>query len=98
MKTAQAYQDGQNRIIMKIEVPMSILELAYEFVAWEMHEAVDKAKSMSKKDILQEIRNAIRIDGIERSGYAVGDNDLNDELDEVEKIFKERFKKEFPNG
>lgn len=87
--------NGEMMATFQVTVPMSLSDMAEMYTARWMDEAVEKANSQTKAEIIVEIRNDIECSGIQYAGYRVGDNNLHDEKDAVLAIFEKRFAREF---
>ena len=103
MQKATLRVDGQYYTTIAVRFDLSLMEMALQFTAatyykWGNEEVVSKARKLSKAEVVNVITEQLRLDGWERASYIVGDNNLEEELEEVLSIFRKRFAKEFPNG
>ena len=87
------YPDGTpcKALTMTVKFALTIEEMATQFTARHTIESIEKAESMTKKQIISAIKYQLYSDGEERADYVVSDNDLEDKREAVIEIFKQRF-------
>ena len=86
---------GTKMVDLQVTVAMSLNDMADMFVARWRDEAPGYAKSKTKRAILDDIRLDIACSGTEYAGFAIGDNNLNEEHAAVRAVFEKRFAIEF---
>ena len=86
---------GDKRITVNIPTYPCATDIAYQLVSSFCYNAPDsiitKIKVMSKREVLIIYRDRIFMDGNEIASFRVGDNDLNETLDDVIKLILIKF-------
>ncbi len=91
--------DGKKRFTVTVEYRMDAVDVATMVVAAKRYDInrrdpVDFARDMMKlsnKALIDLAKSELRSSGEETPSYAVGDNDLNDHVDELAKLIDQRM-------
>ena len=91
--------DGKKRFTVSVDFRMDAVDVATMVVAAKRYDinrrspeefARDMMK-LSNKALIDLAKSELRVNGEENPSYAIGDNDLNDHVDELSKLIDQRM-------